>query len=126
VVGRSTTSGKNRIERAKYHCRNLTDREFVNDLLVKLNSDAIIHAASLSPFTGTPNEYEHVTIQGTKTLLGLEEESKRVLAFIYISSSTRPEHINLTKDYPLANTDPKITAYARTKPLAEIGQSKLV
>jgi sterol-4alpha-carboxylate 3-dehydrogenase (decarboxylating) len=123
VVSRSATSGRNHVTGATYHSGNLTDPDSMKEVLSRLNPDAIIHAASPSPVTGTPNEYEHVTIQGTKILLSLAKKSKSVRALIYVSSSTLargPEHVNLTEDYPLANTDPKSPAYARTKAFAEI------
>jgi sterol-4alpha-carboxylate 3-dehydrogenase (decarboxylating) len=42
---------------------------------------------------------------------------------IYVSSSTLakgPEHINLNEGHPLAHTDPKSSAYARSKALADV------
>ncbi|TVY64301.1 Sterol-4-alpha-carboxylate 3-dehydrogenase [Lachnellula suecica] len=123
VVSRSAANHDNHVDGATYHSGDLTDHDSIEQLLLKIKPTIIIHAASPSPVTGTPNEYEHVTIQGTKNLLKIAKRSKDVRALIYISSSALakgPEHVNLDENHPLANTDPKSSAYARTKALADL------
>ncbi|KAF4636516.1 hypothetical protein G7Y89_g1583 [Cudoniella acicularis] len=123
VVSRHATKGKNHVDGASYHTGDLTNCSSIEKLLLEIRPTVIIHAASPSPVTGTPKEYQLVTIQGTRNLLEIAKASNDVRAFIYVSSCTLAkgsEHINLTEDYPLANTDPKSSAYARTKALAEI------
>jgi sterol-4alpha-carboxylate 3-dehydrogenase (decarboxylating) len=123
VISRSAADSDNHIDGVTYYSGDLTDPNSIKSLLFKIKPTIIIHAASPSPVKGTANEYQQVSIQGTKNLLKLAEESKEARALIYVSSSTLargPEHINLTEDYPLANTDRKSSAYARTKALAEI------
>ena len=123
VVSRSAANSKNHVDGATYHSGDLTDHESIKKVLHKIKPTVIIHAASPSPVLGTPEEYQRMTIQGTKTLLKLARESKDVRAFIYTSSSTLskgPEHLNLTEDCILANADPKSPAYGRAKALADI------
>ncbi|KAF5876519.1 putative c-3 sterol dehydrogenase c-4 decarboxylase protein [Botrytis fragariae] len=61
-----------------------------------------VASPSPSPVTGTANDYKKVAIQGTKDLL---------------CSGSR--HVNLTEESPLAGSDPKAPACARTKAQAE-------
>jgi sterol-4alpha-carboxylate 3-dehydrogenase (decarboxylating) len=123
VVSCSAANSKNHVDSATYHSGDLTDRDSIRKLLLKIKPTVIIHAASPSPVLGTPKEYERMTIQGTKNILKLAKESKDVQAFIYTSSSTLArgaEHLNLTEDCLLANADPKSPAYGRAKALADI------
>lgn len=123
VLSRSAASSQNRVEGAEYHAGDLTAHDDINKILEELRPAVIIHAASPSPVTGTPKEYEHVNIRGTQNLLKVAKESEYVRAFIYTSSSTLakgPEHLNLDESCALANSDPKASAYAKSKANAEI------
>jgi len=123
VVSRYATNSRNHVDGVSYYTGDLTNPSSIKQLLLKIRPTVIIHAASPSPVTGTPNEYQRVTIQGTHNLLEIAKASNDVQAFIYVSSCTLAkgaEHLNLTEDYPLANTDSKGSAYAKTKALAEI------
>ncbi|KAF2475218.1 NAD(P)-binding protein, partial [Lindgomyces ingoldianus] len=113
----------NRVQGATYHAGDLTQHDQIKKLVDELKPGVIIHAASPSPVTGTPKEYENVNIRGTRNLLKAAKESEHVHAFIFTSSSTLakgPEHLNLAEDWPLANTDPKSPPYAKSKAAAEI------
>jgi sterol-4alpha-carboxylate 3-dehydrogenase (decarboxylating) len=123
VVSRSAANSKNHLYGATYHSGDLTDHDSIKQLLLKIKPTVIIHAASPSPVLGTLEEYQRLTIQGTKNLLKLAKESKNVRAFIYTSSSNvarGPEHLNLTEDCVLANADPQSHTYGRAKALADI------
>jgi sterol-4alpha-carboxylate 3-dehydrogenase (decarboxylating) len=127
VVSRSAANSTIRVDGATYHEGDLKNQESIRRVIDQIKPCLIINAACPSPVTGTPKEYDLVTVKGTKCLLKLAQESKDVRALIYISSSTLAkgaEHLKLTEDYPLANTDPKSSAYARTKALAEISVLK--
>ncbi|TGO87661.1 hypothetical protein BPOR_0212g00140 [Botrytis porri] len=81
-----------------------------------------MHVASPSPVTGTAIDYNGVAIQGTKDLLRIAKRSKDVQVLIYTSFSllcSGPDHVNFTEESPLADTDPKAPANARTKAQAE-------
>jgi sterol-4alpha-carboxylate 3-dehydrogenase (decarboxylating) len=122
VLSRSATGSKNRVEGATYHAGDLTRHSEIQKLLDDLKPMVIIHAASPSPLTGTPREYERVNIKGTQNLLKVAKDSKYVRVFIYTSSSTLargPEHLNLDETCPLANTDSKASYYAKSKADAE-------
>ncbi|KAI9643443.1 erg26, C-3 sterol dehydrogenase [Ciborinia camelliae] len=122
VASRSANHSKNRISGASYHDVDLTDNGSIENLIDAVKPTVIIHAASPSPVTGTPKDYDKVTIQGTKDLLRIAKKSTNVQALIYTSSSllyTGPKHINLTEESLLADSDPKAPAYGRSKALAE-------
>ncbi|PQE12554.1 C-3 sterol dehydrogenase C-4 decarboxylase family protein [Rutstroemia sp. NJR-2017a BBW] len=122
VASRSALDSNNKVNGAIYHNIDLTDYDSVGGLINDVKPTVIVHAASPSPVTGTPREYESVAIKGTANLLEVAMKLKDVQALIYTSSSLLckgPEHINLTENSPLADTDPKAPPYARTKALAE-------
>lgn len=123
VVSRSAATNKNQVNGAEYYCGDLTDRNSLERLFLQIKPALVIHAASPSPLTGTPKDYETVTIRGTQNLLELAKNSKYVRALIFTSSSTialGAEHLNLTEDCALANEDQDAPPYARAKALAEI------
>ncbi|KAF2123051.1 C-3 sterol dehydrogenase/C-4 decarboxylase, partial [Lophiotrema nucula] len=122
ILSRSAATSRNRVEGAEYYVGDVTKHDEIRELLKEVKPAVVIHAASPSPVTGTPKEYESVNISGTANLLNAATESEHVRAFIYTASSTMakgPEHRNLDEAYPLANTDPKASAYARSKATAE-------
>jgi sterol-4alpha-carboxylate 3-dehydrogenase (decarboxylating) len=122
VASRSALHSNNKVDGAIYHNIDLTDYDSVERLINDMKPTVIVHAASPSPVTGTPRQYDSVAIKGTDDLLKVAMKSKDVQALIYTSSSLLckgPEHINLTENSPLADADPKAPPYARTKALAE-------
>ncbi|KAH8667572.1 hypothetical protein BGZ60DRAFT_409544 [Tricladium varicosporioides] len=117
------TNIKNHIKGATYYTGDLTNHTEISQLVDNIRPTVIIHAASPSPITGTPKEYERVTLHGTENLLKVAKASEYVRVFIYTSSSTLAkgaEHLDLAEDYPLADTDPTAPAYAKFKALADI------
>ncbi|CAG8982004.1 hypothetical protein HYALB_00004872 [Hymenoscyphus albidus] len=123
IISRSATRSKFHIDGAIYHTGDLTDPDLIKRLILEIKPDVIVHAATPSAVTGTRKEYELVTIRGTQNLLKISKDSKYLQAFIYTSSSTMAkgaEHLNLTEDCSLANEDPQMPPYARTKAIAEI------
>jgi sterol-4alpha-carboxylate 3-dehydrogenase (decarboxylating) len=122
----SRTAARNsdkHVEGVTYHTCDLTRHRDVLQLVNIIQPTVIIHTASPSPVTGTPKEYERVTLHGTENLLRVAKASQHVRVFIYTSSSTLakgPEHLNLSEDYPLANADPTAPVYAKFKALAKI------
>ncbi|KAF1999683.1 NAD(P)-binding protein [Amniculicola lignicola CBS 123094] len=122
VLSRSATNSANKINSANYIAGDLADHESILRVLQDLRPNVIIHAASPSPVTGTPKEYQKIAVDGTERLLNLAKDSTNVRVLIYTSSSTIAkghEHLNLDESSPLADTDPKAPAYARTKAMAE-------
>ncbi|KAF7883838.1 hypothetical protein EAF00_011150 [Botryotinia globosa] len=122
VASRSAKQSKNQVNGATYHNVDLTDASSIEELIDDLKPTVIMHDVSPSPVTGTASEYRWVAIQGTKDLLRIAKKSRDVQVLIYTSSSllcSGPEHVNLTEESPLADSDPKAPAYARTKAQAE-------
>ncbi|TGO29562.1 hypothetical protein BPAE_0013g00130 [Botrytis paeoniae] len=122
VASRSAKQSKNQVSEATYHNVDLTDASLIEELIDDLKPTVVMHVASPSPVTGTGSDYEKVAIQGTKDLLRIAKRSKDVQVLVYTSSSLLcggPEHLNLTEESPLADSDPKAPAYARTKAQAE-------
>lgn len=123
VVSRSAAKTKVHVDGVMYHTGDITHHGSTKQLVLKIKPNVIIHAATPSPVSGKPKEYEIVTIQGTQNLLQISKDSEFVQAFIFTSSSTMAkgrEHLNLTEDCPLANEDPKMPPYARTKAIADL------
>ncbi|QSZ31314.1 hypothetical protein DSL72_000877 [Monilinia vaccinii-corymbosi] len=122
AASRSASHTKDRVSGASYHDVDLTEDGSIENLIDTLKPTVVVHAASPSPVTGTPKDYDKVTIQGTKDLLRIAKKSKDVRALIYTSSSLLckgPQHANLTEESPLADSDPRAPAYAKAKALAE-------
>jgi sterol-4alpha-carboxylate 3-dehydrogenase (decarboxylating) len=122
VISRSAVDSKNKVEGVNYIAGDLGDHECIRRILQDVRPHVIVHAASPSPTTGTPKEYQKIAIDGTKNLLRLAIESSDVRILIYTSSSTMAkgrEHLNLDETFALADTDAKAPAYARTKAIAE-------
>jgi sterol-4alpha-carboxylate 3-dehydrogenase (decarboxylating) len=122
VLSRSALHTANKVDGAIYLAGDLRDRASIVSALEQSRPAVIIHAASPSPITGTPKEYQNITVDGTKTLLELALASEDVRVLIYTSSSTMAkgrEHLNVDEEAPLADTDAKAPAYARTKAIAE-------
>ncbi|KAI9699594.1 MAG: hypothetical protein M1820_007093 [Bogoriella megaspora] len=122
ILSRSASQSRNRLDGATYFSGDLNNHEFIRDVIGEIKPIIIMHAASPSPVTGSPHEYQAVTVDGTKNLLKVATESPFVQVFIYTSSSTIAkgyEHLNLDENYPIANVDPKAPAYAKSKALAE-------
>jgi sterol-4alpha-carboxylate 3-dehydrogenase (decarboxylating) len=122
VISRSAAKSKYQIPGVQYLSVDITDHAAVQKVFDEIRPTVVVHAACPSPTTGTPKEYKSVTIDGTNTLLSIAKACQHTRAFIYTSSSTLAkgrEHINITEDYPLANTDPSAPAYGRTKADAE-------
>jgi sterol-4alpha-carboxylate 3-dehydrogenase (decarboxylating) len=124
VLSRSATSSKkNHVEGATYYDGSLTDPGGMARLIDEIQPTIIIQAATPSPITALPKDYERVTFDGTGNLLKIAKASKHVRAFIFTSSSVLAkghEHLNLTEKAPLANEDPKADPYSKFKALAEI------
>ncbi|KAJ8063816.1 hypothetical protein OCU04_007675 [Sclerotinia nivalis] len=124
VASRSAQQTKdiNRVNGASYYDVDLTNHSSIDNLIEVVKSTVIVHAASPSPVTGTPRDYDEVTIQGTKDLLRIAKISKDVRALVYTSSSLLckgPQHVNLNEESPLADSDPGAPTYAKAKALAE-------
>lgn len=122
VISRSATNSRNKVDGAKYIAGDLGDHESFRRILQEIRPHVIVNAASPSPVTGTPKEYQKIAVDGTKNLLSLATKSPDVQILVYTSSSTMakgPEHVNLDETFPMADTDPKAPAYARTKAMAE-------
>jgi len=122
VLSRSALQAVNKVDGAVYVAGDLSDEKTIQFALQQLHPTVIVHAATPSPITGTPKEYQRIAVDGTKTLLKLATDSASVRVLIYTSSSTIAkgrEHLNLDEDTPLADTDPKASPYARTKAMAE-------
>lgn len=123
VISRFAVKSRNKVDGANYFDGDLGDYESIRAILRDVRPQVIIHAASPSPVTGTPREYQEIAVDGTRNLLNFAKESPDVQGLIHTSSSTMArgrEHLNLDESYPLANTDPNAPAYARTKATAEI------
>jgi sterol-4alpha-carboxylate 3-dehydrogenase (decarboxylating) len=122
VLSRSAIQTANKVDGAVYIAGDLCDEKSILSAIQQSRPTIIVHAASPSPITGTPKEYQRVAVEGTKTLLVLAFDSADVRVLIYTSSSTMAkgrEHLDLNETVPLADTDPKAPAYARTKAMAE-------
>lgn len=122
VLSRSAASSENRVEGATYYTGDITDRDSIKKIIDQIQPTVIIHAASPSPVTGTPKEYNKVNIRGTTYLLEVAKESECVRAFIYTSSSLLAEgreHINLDETCAMADTDLTASPYAVSKAVAE-------
>ncbi|PQE30987.1 3-beta hydroxysteroid dehydrogenase isomerase protein [Rutstroemia sp. NJR-2017a WRK4] len=122
AASRSALNSNDKVTGATYHDLDLPNYDSIERLVNDIKPTVIIHAASPSPVTGTRREYENMVIKGTDNLLSVSMKSKHVQTLIYTSSPLLcqgPEHINLTETSPLADTDAKAPAYARTKARAE-------
>lgn len=122
AASRSAHQTKDQVSGASYHDLDLTNDGSIEKVINSVKPTVVVHAASPSPVTGTPKEYDKVTVQGTKDLLRIAKKSKDVRALIYTSSSLLcqgPQHVNLTEESPLADSDLRAPAYAKAKALAE-------
>ncbi|KAF2121686.1 C-3 sterol dehydrogenase/C-4 decarboxylase family protein [Lophiotrema nucula] len=123
VLSRSAANSAHKVDGANYVAGDLGDHGSLRHILEDLRPNVIIHAASPSPVTGTPKEYQKIAVDGTKNLLDIAKDLPETRVLIYTSSSTMAkgrEHLNLDESFPLADTDPKASAYARTKAAAEV------
>jgi sterol-4alpha-carboxylate 3-dehydrogenase (decarboxylating) len=122
VLSRSALQAVNKVDGATYIAGDLNDRDSIERALQQARPAVIVHAASPSPVTGTPKEYQRIVVEGTRSLLKLTTDSADVQILIYTSSSTMAqgrEHLNVDERAPLADTDPNAPPYARAKALAE-------
>jgi sterol-4alpha-carboxylate 3-dehydrogenase (decarboxylating) len=122
VLSRSATKSKNQINGVHYYSGDIANFKATERLLEQIKPMVIVHAASPSPITGSPREYQNVSVIGTRNLLSLAKQSPYTSALVYTSSSTiakGPAHIDLTEDCELANADPCAPSYARAKADAE-------
>jgi len=123
VMSRSAANSANTVDGVNYIDGDLGDYETIQRVLQDVRPHIIVHAATPSPVTGTPKEYQRIVVDGTKNLLGLAKGSPDVRVLIFTSSSTIAkghEHLSLDESFPLADTDPKASAYARTKAMADV------
>ncbi|KAL8924175.1 MAG: hypothetical protein Q9172_002797 [Xanthocarpia lactea] len=112
----------NRLPQVEYHSGDISDLDQLRLLIHKISPTVIVHSASPSAVSATADEFEKITIQGTKNLLMAAEEVPSVRAFIFTSSATMaagPEHIDLDENTKLADAMPDSNVYAKTKAQAD-------
>ena len=120
VISRTPTS--NHLPQVSYHAGDISDLAAIRTLILQIRPSIIIHAACPSAVSGTPRDFERVTIQGTRNLLMVAREVESVRAFIFTSSATMAagsEHIDLDESTELADTSPRSHPYAVTKARAD-------
>ena len=120
VISRTPTS--NRLPKVSYLAGDISDFAAIRALVLQIQPSVIIHAACPSAISGTPKDFERVTVRGTANLLMVAREAESVKAFIFTSSATMaagPEHIDLDESTELADTSPRSHPYAATKAAAD-------
>lgn len=110
-------------DKVVYRLGDLTDKLFVNDLLIDI--DYVIHAAALSSPWGTYAEFEKANLETQKNLIEASED-KDITKYVYISTPSlyfnSQNRIGIKESEPLPKSF--INAYAQTKRLAEIELEK--
>ena len=120
VISRTPTS--NRLPNVAYHAGDISDLHAIRNLILQMQPSVIVHAACPSAISGTPKDFERVTIRGTSNLLKIAREVASVKAFVFTSSSTMAvgrEHVDLDETTDLADTSPHSHRYASTKAEAD-------
>ena len=123
VLSRHASTHKTQVRGATYLNGDITEEATLRRAIASAKPSVIIHAASPSSVIGTSTGYKSVNIRGTGNLLRAAKQSEHVKAFIYTSSSTIAagyQHIDLTEDHPLVNEDPSVSAYTRSKAVADL------
>ncbi|RBR19171.1 uncharacterized protein FIESC28_05636 [Fusarium coffeatum] len=122
VVDRNVT--KNTHERAKYVECDITDAEFIRQIIDEIKPSVVFHCAS--PIAALPAwrepEFYETNVKGTEIFLNLAAESDSVRAFVFTSSMdvyADPPHTNADETFPLWPESDRSNEYNRTKAMGD-------